>query len=43
MASGADPQLTTEAISVVKKMNRWNPALIRGVKIASYAILPIEF
>lgn len=43
MASGADPQLTTEVINVVKKMNHWNPALIRGVKVASYAVLPIEF
>lgn len=43
MASGADPQLSTEAIRVVKQMGKWNPALIHEIKVASYCVLPIEF
>lgn len=39
----ADPQLSAEAIKVVKKMGTWNPAKIQGIEVASYYVLPIKF
>lgn len=43
LASGADPQLATEAVNVVKKMNKWIPAQIHQINVASYYVLPISF
>jgi hypothetical protein len=37
------PQLSAEAIKVVKKMGTWNPARIQGIEVASYYVLPIKF
>jgi TonB family protein len=43
LASSSDPQLSAEAIKVVKKMGSWNPAKIQGIEVASYYVLPIKF
>lgn len=42
-ATGSDPQLSAEAIKVVKKMGSWNPGKIQGIEVASYYVLPIKF
>ena len=41
--SNGDTQISAEAIRVVRKMNAWNPAKIRGVEVASYYVLPVRF
>ncbi|MFY7827441.1 MAG: energy transducer TonB [Flectobacillus sp.] len=41
--SNGDPQISAEAIRVVKKMGSWNPGKIRGVEVASYYVLPVRF
>jgi TonB family protein len=43
LVGSSDPQLSAEAIKVVKKMRYWNPAKIQGIEVASYYVLPIKF
>lgn len=43
LVGNSDPQLSAEAIKVVKKMGYWNPAKIQGIEVASYYVLPIKF
>lgn len=40
---GKDPSLDREAVRVVKKMPKWNPASMNGATVASYFTLPVIF
>lgn len=43
VVTSVDPDLDAEALRLVRRMPRWQPAIIDGEPVASYITLPITF